>query len=56
MPFEYAMRATPRMVAFMPGASPPVVTIPIVFNNQLSCFNKNPTQQLFALENKGDDT
>ena len=30
-PFEWAMRVTARMAAFMPGASPPVVITPMVF-------------------------
>ena len=28
---EQAIRTTPRIAAFMPGASPPLVTTPIIF-------------------------
>jgi hypothetical protein len=30
--FEWAIRVTARMAAFIPGASPPEVTTPMVFN------------------------
>ncbi len=32
-PLEQATRVAARMAAFIPGASPPEVTIPIVFAN-----------------------
>ncbi len=32
--FEQATRVAARMAAFIPGASPPEVTIPIVFTNR----------------------
>jgi hypothetical protein len=38
LPFECAIRVTARIAAFIPGASPPGVTTPIIFNNSTSLF------------------
>jgi hypothetical protein len=35
-PFEYAKRTMARMAAFIPGASPPLVTTPILFKSRPS--------------------